>query len=171
MKKFALLSIFWCLFSCYSFTGSSLSPDLKSINIKTFPNNSALNTPNLSQDFTFAVQQKFLRTTGLKGSSEQADLLIEGEISDYSIEPTSITSPNQTIGNNLPLQAAQNKLTVRVKVRFENKLDPKTNFEETFEDNVVFDSNTDTNTIETVYVKAVSERIINKMFNRIVANW
>ncbi len=159
MKKFALLSIFWCLFSCYSFTGSSLSPDLKSINIKTFPNNSALNTPNLSQDFTFAVQQKFLRTTGLKGSSEQADLLIEGEISDYSIEPTSITSPNQTIGNNLPLQAAQ------------NKLDPKTNFEETFEDNVVFDSNTDTNTIETVYVKAVSERIINKMFNRIVANW
>lgn len=32
--------------SCYSFTGSSLSPETKTIQIREFPNNAALMNPN-----------------------------------------------------------------------------------------------------------------------------
>ena len=48
------------LSSCYSFTGNSLNHDEKTIQIKNFPNNAALVNPNLSQEFSIALQNRFL---------------------------------------------------------------------------------------------------------------
>ena len=66
-KIYALGSVLLVLGSCYSFTGSSLSPETKTILIKNFPNNSALVNAELSQDFTTALQNRFLQRTSLKG--------------------------------------------------------------------------------------------------------
>ena len=41
-----LLIFTWLFQSCYSFTGSSLSPETKTIQIKDFPNNAPLMNPN-----------------------------------------------------------------------------------------------------------------------------
>lgn len=171
MKKSLIILVLGCLCSCYSFTGSSLSPDLKTIYVKSFPNNSALNNPNLTQDFTLALQQKFLRNTSLKGSDSQPDIVLEGEISNYSIQPTSITAENQTQTNNFPIQATQNKLIITIKVHYENKREPEKNFDRIYTDEAVFGVDTDNNTIETLHVKTVNDRIINKIFNDIAANW
>ena len=95
------------LSSCYSFTGNSLNHDEKTIQIKNFPNNAALVNANLSQEFSIALQNRFLQRSGLKGTTENPDVLIEGEITDYSISPTTISTPVTTDGGNI--QAAQNK--------------------------------------------------------------
>ena len=156
--------------SCYSFTGSSLSKDIKTVSIKTFPNNAANNNPNLSQEFTVALQNRFLQRTTLKGAVNDPDILIEGEIVDYNITPTTISSP--TTGNfGNTIQAAQNKLTITVRVRYENKIEPYRNFERSFSDEVVFSSDMDLMQIESSQVQVVNERIINKIFNDIVADW
>ena len=154
------------LSSCYSFTGSSLSPETKTILIKNFPNNAALVNSDLSQDFTMALQNMFLQRTSLKGTSENPDILIEGYISDYSITPTSISS--STIGTT---EAAQNKLTITVRVNYENKIEPEKNFNKTFSGEATFSSDLDINAIESSQVRIVNERIINQIFNEIVANW
>ena len=154
------------LSSCYSFTGSSLSPETKTILIKNFPNNAALVNSDLSQDFTMALQNMFLQRTSLKGTSENPDILIEGYISDYSITPTSISS--STIGTT---EAAQNKLTITVYVNYENKIEPEKNFNKTFSGEATFSSDLDINAIESSQVRIVNERIINQIFNEIVANW
>ena len=154
------------LSSCYSFTGSSLSPETKTILIKNFPNNAALVNSDLSQDFTMALQKMFLQRTSLKGTSENPDILIEGYISDYSITPTSISST--TIGTT---EAAQNKLTITVHVNYENKIEPEKNFNKTFSGEATFSSDLDINAIESSQVRIVNERIINQIFNEIVANW
>ena len=154
------------LSSCYSFTGSSLSPETKTILIKNFPNNAALVNSDLSQDFTMALQNMFLQRTSLKGTSENPDILIEGYISDYSITPTSISST--TIGTT---EAAQNKLTITVYVNYENKIEPEKNFNKTFSGEATFSSDLDINAIESSQVRIVNERIINQIFNEIVANW
>ena len=160
----------WLLQSCYSFTGSSLSPEMKTVKINMFPNNAANNLPSLSQDFTVALQNRFLQRSGLKGAVENADLLIEGEISDYTITPTSIGTPTTTNSGNT-IQALQNKLTITVKVHYENSIDPTLSFDRTYSDEAVFNSDLDLNAIETAQVRIVNERIINKIFNDIVANW
>ncbi len=155
--------------SCYSFTGSSLSPETKTIQIREFPNNAALMNPNLSQQFSTDIQNRFLQRTTLKGSTENPDILIEGEITDYMITPTTISTAVNAPGGNI--QAAQNKLTITVKVHYENKIEPDKSFDRTYSDEAVFSSDLDINAIEASQVKLVNERIINKIFNDIVANW
>lgn len=157
------------LISCYSFTGSSLSADTKTIEIRDFPNNAPLMNPTLSQEFSTAIQNRFLQRTTLKGTKENPDILIEGEITDYAITPTTISSSVNAPGGNI--QAAQNKLTITVKVHYENKIEPEKSFDRTYSDEAVFSSDLDLNAIETSQVKLVNERIINKIFNDIVANW
>lgn len=155
--------------SCYSFTGSSLSPETKTIQINEFLNNAALNNPQLAQQFSTDIQNRFLQRTTLKGTKENPDILIEGEITDYQISPTTISSPVNAAGGNI--QAAQNKLTITVKVHYENKIEPDKSFDRTYSDEAVFASDLDINAIETAQVKLVNERLINKIFNDVVANW
>lgn len=171
--NFAWLLIFgswlFLLGSCYSFTGSSLSPETKTVQINDFPNNAALVNPFLAQQFSTDIQNRFLQRTTLKGTKENPDILIEGEITDYSITPTTISSAVDAPGGNI--QAAQNKLTITVKVHYENKVEPDKSFDRTYSDEAVFSSDLDINAIESSQVKIVNERIINKIFNDIVANW
>lgn len=155
------------LTSCYNFTGASLTHGEETVQINDFVNNTAYN-PNLAQQFSTDIQNRFLRTT-LKGTKENPDMLIEGEITDYTISPTTISSGVST--NNTTIQAAQNKLTITVKVHYENRKFPEASFDRTYSDEAVFSSDMDVTQIEATQVKIVNERIINKIFNDIVANW
>ena len=165
---FALLGV---LNSCYSFTGGGSLTDEKTIQINEFPNNASLVNPALSQQFSTDIQNRFLQRTTLKGTKENPDILVEGEIADYSITPTTISSGTQTNSAGGVVQQAQNKLTITVKVHYENKVRPEASFDKTYTDEAAFNSNLSQSDIETSQVKIVTERIINKIFNDIVANW
>ncbi|MGN7866418.1 LptE family protein [Chryseobacterium sp. 22458] len=165
-----LFALLGTLHSCYSFSGSSLKGE-QTVQINEFPNNAPLVNPTLSQQFSTDIQNRFLQRTTLKGTKENPDMLIEGEITDYSITPTTISSNTQTNSAGGVIQQAQNKLTITVKVHYENKIRPDASFDRTYTDEAAFNSNLSQNDIETSQVKIVTERIINKIFNDIVANW
>ena len=167
-KIFSLFAIFLLLTGCYSFTNVNLDSRYETIQIKDFPNNAPLMNANLSQQFSTEIQNRFLRTS-LKGTTEKPHILIEGEITDYSISPTTISTAVNAPGGNI--QAAQNKLTITVKVHYENSIETEKSFDRSYSDEAVFSSDLDINTIENSQVKVVNERIINKIFNDIVANW
>ncbi|WP_143883138.1 LptE family protein [Chryseobacterium binzhouense] len=166
---FILILSVGLLNSCYTFTGSSLK-DEKTVQINEFPNNAALVNPTLSQQFSTDIQNRFLQRTTLKGTKTNPDILIEGEIIDYAITPTTISSSTQQTSAGA-IQQSQNKLTITVKVRYENKLHPDVSFERNYSDEAVFNSDLSQSQIETSQVRLVTERIINKIFNDIVANW
>lgn len=155
--------------SCYSFTGSSLK-DEKTVQINEFPNNAPLVNPTLSQQFSTDIQNRFLQRTTLKGTKSNPDILIEGEITDYSITPTNISSNTQNTAAGV-IQESQNKLTITVKVHYENKLHPDLSFDRTYMDEAAFNSSLSQADIEASQVRLVTDRIINKIFNDIVANW
>lgn len=158
--------------SCYSFTGSSLSPETQTIQIKEFINTSELVNPSLAQQFNIDIQNRFLQRTTLKGTNENPDILIEGEITNYQIVPTTISSGVNT-NNGTNLQAAQNKLVMTVKVHYENNVagEESKSFDKTYTDEAIFSSDLDINSIEESQVEVVNENIINRIFNDIVANW
>lgn len=156
--------------SCYSFSGSSLTNE-KTVQINEFPNNSALVNPTLSQQFSTDIQNRFLQRTTLKGTKQNPDILIEGEITDYMISPTTISSTTQQTSAGGVIQESQNKLTITVKVHYENKLNPDLSFDRTYTDEAVFNSSLSQSEIESSQVKIATDRIINKIFNDIVANW
>ena len=116
MKKIIIAYAFLLLTtqSCgiYSFTGGSTG-DAKTIQIDYFPNNAILVEPTLSQKFTDALRDLFTRQTNLSLTTTGGDLYFEGEITDYKVIPITATADQA---------AAQNRLTITVRVRFYNKL-------------------------------------------------
>lgn len=163
--------IICCLWSsCYSFTNVNLDSRYQTVEIRNFINNAPLVNPNLAQQFSTEIQNRFLQRTTLKGTTDRPHILVEGEITDYTISPTTITSSTVETSAGT-IQAAQNKLTITVKVHYENAIEPEKGFDRTYSDEVVFSSDLDINQIEATQVKIVNERIINKIFNDIVADW
>lgn len=146
----------------YSFTGGSTG-DAKTIQIDYFPNSAPLVEPTVSQKFTVALQDLFISQTNLSQTSAGGDLHFEGEITDYKIIPISATA-NQT--------AAQNRLSISVRVRFYNTLKEEDNFEKTFSFYSDFDANTQlTGTALEDALDEIFERITQDIFNASVAKW
>lgn len=146
----------------YSFTGGNTG-DAKTIQIDFFPNQAPLVEPALTQRFTNDLQDLFTRQTNLTLTNTNGDLHFSGEITGYRITPMSGTS-NQT--------AAQNRLTVSVNVRFENKFIEKDNFEKTFSFYSDFDANSQlTGGVLENALDEVIERITQDIFNASVAKW
>ncbi len=142
---------------------------MRTIDIRPFPNNATLVNPELAQKFSNDIKNRFLQRTTLRGNTIQPDLLVEGEITDYSITPTTIVSAVEAPGGTA--QAAQNKLSITVKIHYENKINSALNFDKSYTDQATFNSDLDIATIEASQVNLVTERIINRIFNDIVAAW
>ena len=168
MKLFqTFLLLFIAIFtfqSCgiYSFTGGNVG-DAKTIKIDYFQNNAPIVEPGLSQKFTQSLQDMFLRQTNLSLVKNNADLNFEGEIIDFRINPMTATAEQR---------AAQNRLTITVKVRFTNKLAEKDNFEKTFSFYYDYGATQQlTGSILDSATTIIFERITRDIFNDSVAKW
>ena len=147
----------------YSFTGTNLHPDVKTVQIDYFPNNAVLVEPTLSQLFTIQFQDLFLQQTNLSLVTSGGDLQFEGEITGYKINPMTATA-QQT--------AAQNRLTITINVRFFNNKLEEDNFERTFSHYYDFDANAQlTGGILDDAFNEILERITQDIFNASVAKW
>jgi outer membrane lipopolysaccharide assembly protein LptE/RlpB len=146
----------------YSFTGASISPDIKSISIQQFPNLAPLVQPTLSQVFTLALRDKFVSQSNLSLVQTNGDLNIEGEITGYSNQPIAIQ------GNQ---QAALNRLTITVKVRFFNKKDNKQDFESTFTRYRDYSSQSNLSEVESGLIEEINKDLVEDIFNKSVVNW
>lgn len=146
----------------YSMTGASISPEVKTINVKFFTKTAALGPPSMGQTFTELLKQKFINETSLSVISTAADLTFEGTISSYSVAPQAIQS-NET--------AARNRLTVTVNVKFTNLKDEKQNFETTFTRFADFPSSSVLNSVEDQLISEINSQLIDDIFNKAVINW
>ena len=146
----------------YSFTGANISADTKTISIQYFPNNAPLRQPTLSQVLTQSLRDRFSSQTNLMQVSSNGELSLEGEITGYSVSPTAIQA-NQT--------AAQNRLTITVKVKFVNTKDDKQSFETGFSRYVDYDSQKNLQAVEGDLIKTLSDQLVEDIFNKAVVNW
>jgi Lipopolysaccharide-assembly len=124
--KFILIITFsMVLLGCgaYSFSGISLTPETKTFQVNYFENNAPLIEPGLGRDFRVALEDLILNQTNLDLVKSGGDIVYEGEIVEYRISPTT------AIANNT---AAQNRLTIAVKVHFYDKNDADAEFDQRF---------------------------------------
>ncbi len=146
----------------YSFTGGNVGK-AKTLQVDFFPNRAPLVEPTLSQRFTLQLQDLFLQQTNLTPTKNNGDLYFSGEITGYRITPMTATS-NQT--------AAQNRLTVTIEVKFENKLVEEDNFEKSFSFYYDYGASQQLSggVLEAAY-EEILERISQDIFNASVAKW
>ncbi|MDO5655949.1 MAG: LptE family protein [Flavobacteriaceae bacterium] len=164
--KFLLTFIFLIsLTSCgvYNFTGGSLDDRYQSIKVDRFPNYSSYQNPNYSQEFTNDLQLRFDQRTSMSlTNQDDADIILEGEIQDYYVSPVSITSGEQ---------AAQNRLTIKVKVIYTNNIEEDKSFSRTFTDFEDFPANQTLQQVEAALVPDINTRLIDQIFTAVIADW
>ncbi len=151
----------------YSFSGTNIDPTVKTISIGTFQNTASNGPSFLSQRFTEDFKDYFQRNTTLKQVPRDGDLQFEGQIIAYDYAPAAIQNQG---GQD---QAAVNRLTIQVRVKFTNTKDPKQDFEQTFQQPGDFPANEDITRInnDPTAVRRITQNIITDVFNKSVANW
>ena len=164
----ASLSI-WSGCGVYSFTGASISPDVKTISIQTFYNNAPLGPSNMSVLFTEAIKDYFQQNTSLELVDNNGDLQIDGFISNYTITPVAATSSGQ---NNVADFSALSRITVTISATYINLKDPTFDFDQNFSFFRDYDNgSTDLPSEEEGFVLEIFDQIILDIFNASVANW
>ncbi len=165
-KTFSMLAVCAALFlfkSCgiYNFTGGDVGTAV-SFQVNTFRNEAPLVEPGLDRDFTLALQDLIMNQTSLDLVPSGGDLLYEGEITDYRVAPMTATA-QQT--------AAQNRLTIGVRVRFTNNTKEDADFERSFSFYYDFPANSQLNSVKSSAHEEIFERITQDIFNASLADW
>jgi hypothetical protein len=153
--------------SVYNFTGTG-KIDAKTFQVNFFQNNAELIEPGIDRTFTLALQDILQNQTNLNLVKNGADLTYEGEIVDYRISP--MTASAVTTGGDA--SASQNRLKIRVNVRFTNKNKETDNFEKTFEFYYDYPATQQLvgSTLNSA-LKDIFERITQDIFNESLAKW
>lgn len=147
----------------YSFTGTSIQPDVKTVTINFFEYKALRVNPTLSNDLTEAVKDKFKKLTKLEQVDMDGDIELSGEITGYDVKATAVTS-NEV--------AAQNRLTVSVKINFMNRKYPEDDFDnKSFSAYADFSSEQSIDAVEAQLCEEIIEKLVEDIFNASVANW
>ncbi|MGO1584768.1 LptE family protein [Mesonia sp.] len=159
-----LASVVLLLSSCgiYSLSGADIG-DAKTFQVNFFQNNASLVEPGIDRIFTNQLQDFINSQTSLSLTNEGADLIYEGEITQYYIAPMTSTSQNT---------AAQNRLTMAINVRFFNNKDPEKDFERSFSFYYDYPANQQLmgGTLDTA-LEEIYLRINQDVFNASLADW
>lgn len=146
----------------YSFSGTSIQPEIKTVTINYFEYKALRVNPSLSNDLTEKVKEDFRKMTRLEQVELDGDIEIVGEITGYDVKATAITA-NEV--------AAQNRLTVSVKIKFTNRKYPEDDFEKSFSAYADYDSMLALDAVESQLCEQIIEQLSNDIFNATVANW
>lgn len=161
----ALVATAFIVHSCgiYSFTGTSIQPDIKTVTINYFEYQALKVNPSLSNQITEALQEKFLKLTKLELVDIDGDLEFIGSITGYDVKAASVTANEQV---------AQNRLTVTVKVDFINRKFPEENQNgKSFSAYQDFDATQSIDAVEATLCEDIVEQLCEDIFNGTVANW
>lgn len=170
-SKIYIIGIFTLLFSIlllnscsvnYSFTGASIPPEVKTINIKYFPNNASLVEPTLSQTITDALRDKFVNETSLVIVNDRADLMLEGSITGYRTSPVAIQGDDQ---------AALNRLTIVLDVVYTNTFEEEMSFDSQFSRYADYSSDLNLSDVQEQLIGEINEMLVTDIFNKAVINW
>ena len=157
-----LVSIFLASCGIYSFTGASIPADSETVNVSYFTTK-ATNTPaTLNQTLTEGLRDLFINQTKLNLTEEEADLNFNGQITKYQVKPMAIKA-NET--------AVKNRLTIAIKVKYNNSFDEQQNFASTFSRYRDFNSTKNLVDVEDILIEEITKDLLEDVYNKAFVNW
>ena len=162
----ALIAVSFLLGGCsivkYSFSGTSIQPDVKTVTINYFEYKALKVNPTLSNDLTEAMKEKFRKLTKLEQVDMDGDLELSGTVTGYEVRAAAVTA-NEV--------AAMNRLTMNVSLKFTNRKYPEEDFEKSFSAYSDYDSTNSLDAVEASLCEEIVEKLAEDMFNASVAQW
>jgi hypothetical protein len=146
----------------YNFTGGLVDTELESLTIESFGNVSNIVVPYLGQSFTEALRDRFLSQSRLSLTDGAADIELSGNIVQYNVAPVAIEGDDR---------AGQNRLSIAVRVKFNNNVNPNDSWEQTFNSFQDFSSSQDLSSIERDLIDEINNQLTQDIFNKSIGKW
>jgi hypothetical protein len=164
-SKYIISCTVFFLVSCsvsYKFEGGSVNYDLtKTIHISDFPNRTPFYSP-LSQMFNLALRKRFIEQTRLKEVSANADIELEGEITNFDIMGMAVKAD---------AYSSQTRLTITVHLQYINNKEAGKNVDSSFSAFQEFPSTQSVNDVQDQLVPKIIDDLVDQIYNATVANW
>ena len=147
----------------YKFNGASSDyTTTKTIQIADFPIRSSYVWGPMGPIFNNQLKDVFANHTRLQQVKRNGDLVIEGEITQYSQRNKSVSSEGYS---------AQTELSITVNVRFANNKNHNEDFERTFTASKSYETTKSLNSVQEELVTQMCKDLTDQIFNATVANW
>ena len=146
----------------YSFSGTSIQPDVKTITIPYVEYTALRVNPSLANDLTEALKEKYRKLTSLEEVDVDGDLELVCTVTGYDVKATAVTANEM---------ASQNRLTVTVKIEFSNKKYPEDDVSNNFSAYEDFDATLSLDAVESGLCETIIEKLVEDIFNATVAQW
>ncbi len=157
-----ILPIAGCI--SYSFTGTSIPADVRTIYIPFFPDRSQSGLGDLSDRLNRALINRFVNQSRLSLSNDQdeSDAFVEGAIQSYVTRPFSIGGDQQ---------ANLNEVQITVRATFQYSRDESPLWTKNFNGSATYDVLENPVDGEIAAAEAALQQISNNMFNDAVSSW
>jgi len=148
----------------YSFTGTSIPGDVRTIHIPFFPDNSQSGLGDLSDRLNTALINRFVNQSrlSLDTDREGADSWMEGTIQSYRNRPFSIGGDEQ---------ANLNEIQIVVRATFQFAKNEQAEYSKTFTGSSTYDVLQNPVDGELEAAEEALQQIANNAFNDAVSNW
>ena len=166
MKKIIaiiLLAIAAC--SCgnitFNMSGASIG-NARTCQVVYFENRADNVNPRLSAQMTDALKDKIQSSSSLRLVNSNPDVLFEGEITGYNIQPQQVSASGA---------AEKDRLTITVKVKFTNELDAEKNYDKSFSRFQEYPKGTSLTSVEGQLVDEILKELMEDIYNEAFAAW
>jgi len=153
-----------CVF--YSFSGTSLSREIKTFSIQNFQVQAALAPVYLAQQLTEKLCNSLLQNTSLNQVDSNGDIQFEGVITSFKYEPIAISRHTQGDA------ASRMQLTITAEVSYTNTQDKELSFsKKSFAQSVDMDATANFMVEEPNLVEAILQKLVKDIANASIDNW
>lgn len=148
----------------YSFTGTSIPQDVRTVYIPFLPDRTDSGISDLSDRLNQSLINRFINQSrlSLANDKENADSFIEGSIQSYRNQPFSVGGDEQ---------ANLNEVQISVRATFQFAKDEKPLWSKSFSGNSTYDVRSNPLDAEIEAAEEALQQIANNMFNDAVGNW
>lgn len=158
----AILSTQGCRIS-YKLNGAALDYTVyKTVYVSEFPIRAALVYPPLQQTFENELLDYITRNTRLQTVDTNSDLMIEGEITGYTLTPQAVTEN---------AYASKTRLTITVRVKYTDTKQESNDLDQTFSAYRDFDSSEMLTDVQDELCQEISKELVDLIFNATLGNW
>ncbi len=158
-----LTTVTSCKVKFYSFNGASIDYNTtKTITIADFPIRSSYVWGPMGPLFNNQLKDVFANHTRLQQVKRNGDLVVEGEITQYTQRNKAVSSEGYS---------AQTELSITVNVRFTNNVNHSQDFEQQFTATQTYETTQSLASVQEELVTLMCKDLTDQIFNATVANW
>lgn len=163
-----VLCTFLVLFftSCYSFKEGRIPPEIQTVKVFNFTNQSQNGNTQLNQGMTDALRNRFITQSNLRmlpvNSDVDGDIEFKGAITGYTVLGTAANA-NQT--------TALSRLTLTVKIDFVNNTKPGDQWSQTFSRFADYSSTQNLLDVEAQLLEDIYFQLVEDIYNKALVNW